>query len=166
MPDRGRRADENVGHSHLHWRHAADQSTPFSCAAQSNINRRPPPSIFSAGSPGVRRGLIVDNGVVAILEVVVVLGIIGLVIYATVWLLTRPKQQGPPVSGSGRWRASHYDQNGKTLVVLQKISPRGTNVLDEHIIATIRTDDPEYDDKFLSAMSSARQRQALFETEE
>jgi hypothetical protein len=104
--------------------------------------------------------------VVAILEVVVALGMVVLVLYAMVWLLTRPKHQGPPVSGSGRWRASHYDQNGKTLVVLQKISLCGTNVLDEHIIATIRADDPEYDDKFLSAMSSARQRQALFEAEE
>jgi hypothetical protein len=104
--------------------------------------------------------------VVAILEVVVVLGMVGLVLYATVWLLIRPQHQRPPVSGSGRWRACHYDQNGKTLVVLQKISPSGTNVLDEHIIATIRVDDPEYDDKFLSAMSTARQRQALFEAEE
>jgi hypothetical protein len=39
-------------------------------------------------------------------------------------------------------------------------------VLDEHVIATVRSDDPEYDDKFLVAMNAARQRQALFEAED
>jgi len=38
-------------------------------------------------------------------------------------------------------------------------------VVDEHVIATLRVDDPEYDAKFLSAMATARERRALFEAE-
>jgi hypothetical protein len=39
-------------------------------------------------------------------------------------------------------------------------------VVDEHAIASIPVDDPEYDAKFLTAMSIARERRALFEAEE
>jgi hypothetical protein len=34
------------------------------------------------------------------------------------------------------------------------------------MITSVRSDDPEYDDKFLAAMDAARQRQALFEAED
>jgi hypothetical protein len=46
------------------------------------------------------------------------------------------------------------------------VSASGTKVIDEHIVGTIRVDDPAYDEKFLGAMTAARQRQALFESEE
>jgi hypothetical protein len=51
-------------------------------------------------------------------------------------------------------------------VALQKVSPSGTDVLDEHVVATIRVDDPRYDERFLAAMATARERQALFEAED
>ena len=51
-------------------------------------------------------------------------------------------------------------------MVLRKIAPNGWHVVDEHIIATIAVDDPDYDTKFLAAMSDARARRALFESEE
>lgn len=34
------------------------------------------------------------------------------------------------------------------------------------MIASVRSDDPAYDDKFLAAMDTPRQRQALFEAED
>ena len=50
--------------------------------------------------------------------------------------------------------------------MLQKVREGDTRVIDEHVITSIRADDPEYDDKFLVAMDAARQRQALFEAED
>ena len=50
-------------------------------------------------------------------------------------------------------------------MVLQKISSSGV-VLDEHVVATVPVDDPDYDAKFLTAMNTARERRALFEAEQ
>ena len=104
----------------------------------------------------------------AILEAAFVLGMAGLIAYATIRLLTltRFEEKPRPVSLAGRWRVAHYDVKGETRVVLQKHSQGSARVLDEHLIATVRVDDPEYDAKFLTAMSSARERRALFDSEE
>jgi hypothetical protein len=107
-----------------------------------------------------------DNEQMVLLEVALVVGIVSLLIYATIWLLMRTQGQRAPVASAGRWRTAHYDVKGQTRVVLQKHSPSGTSVLDEHVIATIPVDDPEYDAKFLTAMSTARERRALFEAEQ
>jgi hypothetical protein len=80
--------------------------------------------------------------------------------------LLRSASQGPQVSPPGTWRVAHYDVKGETRVVLQKVREGDTRVLDEHVITSVRSDDPEYDDKFLTAMDAARQRQALFEAED
>jgi len=101
-----------------------------------------------------------------ILEAAVVLGMVWVIVYGTIRLLTRPQDQARPVVRAGQWREAHYDAGGETRVVLQKISPSGAQVLDEHVIATVRVDDPDYDAKFLTAMSTARERRALFEAEE
>jgi hypothetical protein len=102
---------------------------------------------------------------VVLFEAVVVLGIVGLAFYATIRMLTRP-QRRPLPSTDGVWRATHYDAKGVTRVVLQKTSPGGANLLDEHVVATIPLDDPEYDTKFMTAMATARERRSMFETEE
>ena len=101
-----------------------------------------------------------------LVEAAFVVGLLGAMVYAITALLLRPQDQRRPSSQPGTWRAAHYDARGETHVVLQKIAEGGASVLDEHVVATFRADDPEYDDKFLAAMSAARQRQALFETEE
>jgi hypothetical protein len=101
-----------------------------------------------------------------VLEAALVIGMVYLIVYATIRLLTRPQPQRTPVAATGRWRAVHYDVQGTTRVVLQRISPNGDAVLDEHVIATVPVDDPEYDARFLEAMNTARERRALFETEE
>ena len=100
-----------------------------------------------------------------LLEAAFVVGVVSVIVYASFWLLTRSRAHQRPVSPAGHWRAVHYDVKGRTQVVLQKVSPSGVKV-DEHVIATIPVDDPDYDAKFLAAMSTARERRALFETEE
>jgi hypothetical protein len=106
-----------------------------------------------------------------LVEAAVLVGLLGVVVYAiTSFLLRSPDHrspdQRPPSSLPGTWRVAHYDDAGTTHVVLQKTSESRSAVLDEHVIATVASDDPEYEDKFLAAMSAARQRQALFEAEE
>jgi hypothetical protein len=107
-----------------------------------------------------------NNVEMVLLEAAFVVGIVGVVIYTTIWLLMRSRDQRHPVTTAGQWRTAHYDIKGQTRVVLRKISLGGGSVLDEHVIATIRVDDPDYDSKFLTAMSTARERRALFEAEQ
>ena len=98
-------------------------------------------------------------------EAVVLIGLVGLLVFAVTSLLQRSADPGPQVAAPGTWRVAHYDAKGETHVVLQKVREGDTRVLDEHVITSIRSDDPDYDDKVLAAMDAARQRQALFESE-
>jgi hypothetical protein len=102
----------------------------------------------------------------AMLQAVVVLGLLAVVLYAAVRLTGRTDGERLPAVTRGRWRVGHYDSEAETRVVLQKVSEGGATLLDEHAIASISTADPEYDEKFLAAMSTARQRLALFESED
>ena len=101
-----------------------------------------------------------------LVDAVVVLGIIGLVVYGATRVLTRARYQIPAASSPGQWRATHYDVKGATRVVLQKMSPGGANLINEHVVATIPLDDPDYDTRFMTAMATARERRAMFESEE
>ena len=101
-----------------------------------------------------------------LLEAAFVIGLAGLLVYGTIRLLTRPQDRELPASSAGHWVTAHYDVKGATHVVVQKTSPTGVKVLDEHKVATIPVDDPEYDAKFLAAMATARERRALFEAED
>jgi hypothetical protein len=100
-----------------------------------------------------------------LVEAAFLIGLVGVVIYAMTALLLRPEEQRSPSSLPGTWRVAHYDAEHETHVVLRKVSGSG-KVLDEHVIATVRVDDPEYDARFLAAMSAARERRALFEAED
>jgi len=101
-----------------------------------------------------------------LLEAVAVAGLLGLVVFAgALLLMSRSKQQAQPVA-TGHWRATHYDTNGVTRIVVQKVSATGVNLLDEHVVAELHRDEPDYDARFLEAMSTARQRQSVFEAEE
>ena len=100
----------------------------------------------------------------AMLEGLLVVGVIGLLVYAAIRAM--PGSPGHPAVAAGQWHAAHYDVNGRTRVVVHKVSPGGAQVLDEHLIAEIPVDDPEYDVLFMTAMSTARQRKAVFESEE
>jgi hypothetical protein len=102
----------------------------------------------------------------ALLDVALVVLVLGAVVYATVLLVTRTRDRGAPGRRPVEWRVNHRDAHGETRVVLQKVSPGGISVLAEHVVATIRIDDPAYDEKFLAAMNAARERRSLFESEE
>jgi hypothetical protein len=99
------------------------------------------------------------------IDAVVALGIAGVVVYVILRLLL-PSPAPPSVSHAGHWVTVHYDVDGVTRIVLQKVAATGAGVLDEHVVATIPVDDPAYDATFLTAMASARERRALFEAEE
>lgn len=100
------------------------------------------------------------------LEVIAVVLLVAVVVFAAAsFLMSRPAQGREPV-GSGHWRATHYDADGVTRVVVQKVSATGVNLLDEHVVTELQRDDPDFDARFLEAMSAARQRQAVFEAEE
>ena len=101
-----------------------------------------------------------------LLEAVAVTGLLAVVVFAVVLLLmSRSKEERRPV-GAGHWRATHYEADGVTRVVVQKLSATGVNLLDEHVVAELRRDEVDFDSRFLEAMATARQRQSLFEAEE
>ena len=100
------------------------------------------------------------------LEAAIVVGLAGLLVFWVVSLFLRPASEGPQASPAGTWRVAHYDVKGETRVVLQKVREGDTRVVDEHVIASVRSDDPAYDDRFVAAMDLARQRRALFELED
>lgn len=105
-------------------------------------------------------------GAMVALETVVVVLLIGAVVYGTIVLVMRTRGPGAAGRGPVEWRVNHRDVHGETRVVLQKVSRGGITVLSEHVVATIPVDDPAYDEKFLAAMNTARERRSLFESEE
>lgn len=102
----------------------------------------------------------------ALLESVTVLGVVGVIIFALVSLGTRDNQPRAISRAGARWQVTHYEAAGTTRVVLQKVLPDGATVLDEHLVSAVPVTDPDYDARFLEAMAQARQRLALFESEE
>jgi hypothetical protein len=102
---------------------------------------------------------------VVLADAVVVLGVVGLACYLLLRVLMRSSTPATSL-GPGQWRTNHYDAKGVTRVVVQKVSAGGANLLNEHVVTTIALDDPDYDAKFLAAMSAARERRAMFEAEE
>ena len=105
------------------------------------------------------------NEQVVFLEAAFVFGLLGLVTYLIIRLLTIAPE-GRTAARAGHWRAVHYDADGVTRVAVEKVKPGGASVLDEHLVSTIPIDDPDYEAKFLAAMAAARERQALFEAED
>jgi hypothetical protein len=103
--------------------------------------------------------------VLALLLVVLVVLIGGGVLAGARAIAGAPRGHAA-VAAPGVWRTNHYDAKGVTRVVVQKVSPQGTNILNEHVVSTIRLDDPEYDATFMAAMATARERRSVFESED
>ena len=106
--------------------------------------------------------------IVALFETLVVVGVAAVIVYAMYAVLSSKAQgpQGSVASAASRWETAHYGVNGATRVVVRKIAPRTGEMLDEHLVAVIPDDDPDYEEKFLHAMAQARSRAALFDSEE
>jgi hypothetical protein len=102
-----------------------------------------------------------------VLDRAVLLGIVGVIIYVTISLLMRSAQRPLLTSAAGaQWKATHFEREGETYIVVRKVLLDGATVVDEHRVATVAEGDPDYDAKFLEAMAQARERAALFESEE
>lgn len=100
-------------------------------------------------------------------EVLFALGLIALVVYGSAVAVISRQNRGLRLAGTGaRWEAAHFAADHTTRVVVRKVVPPTGVVLDEHLVAVVADDDPNYDAKFLEAMAEARQRVALFESEE
>ncbi len=99
------------------------------------------------------------------LEGAVVVAVLAVLLYGTVLLVSRASGGSATLAGPGQWHVTHYDVRGQTRVVLQRTRPGSDRVLDEHVVATIPVGDPDYDSRFLAAMSAARERRAVFESE-
>ncbi len=97
-----------------------------------------------------------------------VIAAVVVLVYALGQLRHRtPGRRRPAVAvPGGRWETHHHDVRGVTRVVVRRVSPNGTNILDEHQVAEIPTDAPDYDTRFMTAMATARERVALFEAEQ
>jgi hypothetical protein len=104
-----------------------------------------------------------------LLEAAAVVAVVGLVVY---WLIvalsaasSRPDGR-PRAARGGAWTVAHYERRGVTRVVVQRLARGTDDVLDEHVVAEIPAEAPDYDERFLAAMSAARERRALFESED
>jgi hypothetical protein len=99
------------------------------------------------------------------LEIAVAVAVIGLLAYGTILLVNQPRGEARVALPAGAWRVAHYEHEAATRVVVQKVTPGGS-VVDEHLVATVPVDDIDYEERFLAAMATARERLALFEAEE
>lgn len=99
-----------------------------------------------------------------LVELAFIVGLVWAFVSLTLWLLDRAREPSQPTPA--HWRITHYDTDGETRVVLQKYDDHRDKVLGQHVVGTIRLDDPDYEAEFLAVMDSARQRRALFEAEE
>ena len=101
-----------------------------------------------------------------LVKAVVLLGLVGVVFVVVSGLARRPGGARALPGSAGRWQAAHFAQSGHTHVVVRKVSPDGVTVVDEHLIAAVPEQDPDYDAQFLQAMAQARERAALYQSEE
>ena len=101
------------------------------------------------------------------IEVLLALGSVALIVYASIVAVTsRQKRAVQSTIAGARWEATHFAADHATRIVVRKVVPTTGAVLDEHLVAVVADDDANYDAKFLMAMAEARQRVALFESEE
>jgi hypothetical protein len=101
------------------------------------------------------------------IEVLFALGLVALVVYGSIAAVASRQKRGSQLTVAGaHWEAAHFAADHTTRVVVRKVVPATGVVLDEHLVAVVADDDPSYDAKFLEAMAEARQRVALFESEE
>ena len=100
-----------------------------------------------------------------LVEALAVLVVAVAIAYASWAALSRTGAGTSTSTGTTRWEAAHSASAGTTRVVVRRVGRDGV-VVDEHLIAELRDDAPDYDEQFLEAMSRARARAALYAAEE
>ena len=80
-----------------------------------------------------------------------------IIVLGTIRVLTRrPQDQRRPVTPAGQWRAALRREGRDTRRAAKDHGER--RVLDQHVVATVPGDDPDYEAQFLTAMNTARER--------
>jgi hypothetical protein len=67
------------------------------------------------------------------------------------------RSDGRRLTAGGRWRPTHYAEDGQTIVVVARVGPTG-EVLEEHVVARIPDADPQWSSKFVEAKQEAEER--------
>jgi pyridoxamine 5'-phosphate oxidase family protein len=80
---------------------------------------------------------------------------VGYVVYATAVGAGRGRRL--QLRTRARWQTRHYAQDGETVVVVALTLPTG-EVLDEHVVARIPDQDPDWNARFLLAREEAEER--------
>jgi pyridoxamine 5'-phosphate oxidase family protein len=85
--------------------------------------------------------------------------VVALAAAYVVYLATTPLARGRDrrLRARASWQTRHYGANGETVVAVSLTRPGG-EILDEHVVARLRDDDPEWSAKFLRAREEAAER--------
>jgi len=99
-----------------------------------------------------------------LLPLLLVIGVLLAVRYTLLEVLrgAGDRQRAVPA----RWIPAHLEKAGTTVVVVRRVAIQDGRVLDERVVQRVRVDDPDYDQRFLEAMATARSRAALYRSEE
>jgi hypothetical protein len=104
----------------------------------------------------------------AVVEVVVLLVVLGLLLSRLGVLSAAPRERGPvPVRAS--WAPAHDEVDGATRVLLRRsyAGPDGLPVaLEDRVLTTFPADDPAWELRFTEAMANARYRCGYLNAEE
>jgi len=82
----------------------------------------------------------------------------GVVIYCA-YLVTGALRQGTTRRSheQATWKVRHYSHDGATVVAVSLTAPGG-DVLDEHVVARLPDEDPNWQERFLHARQEAEER--------
>ena len=72
-------------------------------------------------------------------------------------LATLARRRQARMSQAARWKLRHFGDRGATVVTASLMLPDG-RVLDEHVVARVAEDDPDWTTRFLAASAVAEER--------
>ncbi|SNS74916.1 hypothetical protein SAMN06893096_107149 [Geodermatophilus pulveris] len=115
--------------------------------------------------------------VVALVWLLVLLGLLGVLLYALGVWSARPLvpagagrgRLGPAAVGPARWAAAHDEVDGRTRVLLRRSCPGPDGlpvVLEDRVYTAFAAADPAWEARFTEAMAGARFRCAYLNAEE
>ena len=92
---------------------------------------------------------------IVLLIAILLVGGLGYLVYAASVSAARGRHLR--LRTRGRWQTRHYAQGGETVVAVALVLPTG-EVLDEHVVARIPDNDPDWNARFLRAREEAAER--------
>ncbi len=104
----------------------------------------------------------------AVVEIVVLLAVLGLLLSRLGVLSAAPRERRPVPVRAG-WAPAHDEVDGVTRVLLRRsyAGPDGLPVvLEDRVLTTFPADDPAWEVRFTEAMANARYRCSYLDAEE